>query len=138
MSSEVSQISGAAYCQVTSDIRVSVVPEHLAENSDPRGNIFAFAYTVKIENLGCEKVQLIERHWVILSAGQQVAEVIGPGVVGEQPELNPGQTFEYTSAVVIYDPYGSMRGSYTLRSESGKYFQAVIPQFELLYSPMIH
>lgn len=126
------------YSEVTGNIKVSVLPAHIAQNSDPVGNVFAFSYTIKIENLGKDRVQLLERHWIIKSGDEQIAEVVGPGVVGVQPVLESGQEFEYTSGAVIHDPIGSMHGSYTFRADTGDYFQVTIPQFDLLYPMIIH
>ena len=126
------------YSQITDEIKISVVPEHVEESSDPVSSIFAFSYTITIENLSSNSVQLLERHWVIVSAGKQVAEVVGPGVVGVQPTLNSGQAFQYTSGAVINDPIGAMEGSYTFRDSGGKYFQVRIPRFELMYPVIFH
>ncbi len=126
------------YSQITHNVRVSVVPEVLEEESLPTSSHYVFSYTVTIENLGAEPVQLLERHWLVMSAERQIAEVVGPGVVGVQPVLVPGDKFTYTSGTVIEDPFGSMEGSYTLRSESGKFFQVAIPRFELLYPLLLH
>jgi ApaG protein len=126
------------YSTVTRDIRVSVLPEHLEDRSDPAASVFAFAYAVRIENLGTETVQLLERHWIINSNGEHFAEVVGPGVVGEQPTLKNGGVFEYSSSAVIQHPVGSMHGSYTFRSANGDFFQVSIPKFDLFYPVMIH
>jgi len=127
-----------SYSETTREIRVSVQPQPIAEESDPDGNIFAFAYHVTIENLGSQQVQLIERHWVILSADTQVAEVVGPGVVGLQPVLLPGESFRYSSSAVIHDPFGAMHGTYTFRGSGSEYFQVAIPRFDLLYPFIVH
>lgn len=126
------------YSSTTGDIKVSVSPQHLVENSDPDGNVFAFSYTIRIENLGPDTVQLLERHWIIMSGDYQLAEVVGPGVVGEQPVLAAGETFEYTSGAVIHDPLGSMHGSYTFRSIAGRFFDVTIPKFDLFYPMVVH
>lgn len=126
------------YSSITNHIRVTVEPEYIPAQSRPKKSVFAFAYTVTIENLGSEAVQLLERHWIIHSGLQQFAEVVGPGVVGEQPILDAGHSFQYTSSAVIEDPTGSMRGTYTFRSEDGKFFDAEIPQFDLYYPEVIH
>ena len=81
---------------------------------------------------------MLERHWLILSNGIRIAEVVGPGVVGLQPTLEAGGVHEYTSSAVIQDPVGSMEGSYTFKSSSGKYFDVKIPRFDLLYPIMLH
>lgn len=126
------------YTQITDGIRVSVVSEPLIASSDPTRNVFSFVYTISIENLGQETAQLLERHWVIKSAGVQIAEVVGPGVIGQQPVLAAGEMFQYSSGAVIQDPVGSMEGSYTLRTEDGRYFEVMIPRFELAYPIVIH
>jgi ApaG protein len=126
------------YSDTTRDIRVSVRPQHVEGNSEPENDVYTFVYTVRIENMGTESVQLLERHWLILSNGVRIAEVVGPGVVGVQPTLAPGGLHEYTSSAVIQDPVGSMEGSYTFKTEGGKYFDVKIPKFDLLYPIMLH
>ena len=128
----------STYTETTEQIKITVVPAAIEKNSDPMNGSFSFSYTVKIENLGDKTVQLLERHWVVLSADVQIAEVVGPGVVGEQPVLEPGQTFEYTSGTVIQDPIGAMYGSYTFRSKEGKFVSVKIPKFDLHYPIMVH
>ena len=131
-------IASFPYTEITKGIRVSVRPEHVVESSDPDDDVFTFAYTVRIENNGGETVQLLERHWLILSNGVRIAEVVGPGVVGNQPVLAPGEFHEYSSSAVIQDPIGSMEGSYTFKSDAGKYFEVKIPKFDLLYPVILH
>ncbi|MBN8547931.1 MAG: Co2+/Mg2+ efflux protein ApaG [Deltaproteobacteria bacterium] len=126
------------YSEITREVRISVRPTHVEDSSEPDNDVFTFAYTVKIENLGSESVQLLERHWLIMSNGVRIAEVVGPGVVGVQPILAPGDSHEYSSSAVIQDPIGSMEGSYTFKSSSGKYFDVRIPKFDLLYPIMLH
>lgn len=126
------------YTLITAGIRVSVQPEHLEENSSPTDDIFAFSYTVRIENLTLHPVQLLERHWLIFSGGNRLAEVVGPGVVGEQPLLEVGEAFEYTSTTIIQDPIGLMKGSYTFRAEPGEYFVVEVPPFDLHYPVVMH
>lgn len=126
------------YTAVTQHIKISVQPDHLEDSSDPNNNVFAFSYTIRIENLGDETVQLLERHWIITSGGAHLAEVVGPGVVGHQPVLESGQSYEYTSGAVIHDPIGAMKGSYTFRSNKGDFFEVAIPPFDLLYPVVIH
>ena len=131
-------LSTELYSQITKSIRITVLPEHIESNSDPRNDIYSFTYTITVENLSDKTVQLLERHWIIMSAGVQIAEVVGPGVIGSQPVLEPGHIFEYSSGAVIHDPVGSMHGSYTFKSEDGSYFQVTIPRFNLLYPIMLH
>lgn len=92
-----------------------------------------FAYTVTIENRSEQSVQLMERHWMIESADEQIGEVVGPGVIGLQPIVEPGKSFQYTSSCVIRDPIGAMKGSYVLRRGAGDFFVVQIPRFRLLY-----
>ena len=126
------------YTLTTRGVCISVVPSPLPDNSDTTNDVYAFSYTITIDNLGARVVQLLERHWIILSGGEQIAEVVGPGVVGAQPVLEPGQTFEYTSGAVIHDPIGSMHGTYKFRDEDGETFNVTIPKFELMYPVLLH
>jgi ApaG protein len=120
-----------AYEAVTRGVRVRVEPSYLPEQSDPAENQYAWAYSVDIENLGAETVQLISRHWIITDAANRVEEVNGPGVVGEQPVLRPGDAFHYTSACPLKTSSGAMHGTYRMRTEVGQMFDAVIPMFSL-------
>ncbi len=131
-------LEATTYTQITEKVRISVRPAALEKESDPLDDVYMFSYNITIENLGDEVVQLLERHWIVMSSDVQIAEVVGPGVVGEQPTLEPGQTFDYTSGTVINDPIGSMYGSYTFRAKSGRFFKVEIPKFELLYPIMMH
>jgi len=126
------------YCEITENIKVSVVTEPVFESSDALRNIYAFSYTITIENLGTDAAQLIERHWIIKSNDVQIAEVVGPGVVGEQPIIGPSGLFRYTSGAVIQDPVGSMEGTYTFRSVKGRFFDVMIPRFDLVFPIVIH
>lgn len=117
---------------VTEGIRVSVTSEYVAAQSVPRSKRYVFAYTVKIENEGTSVAQLRTRHWVITDGNGKVEEVRGPGVVGQQPTLKPGEHFEYTSGCVLETPRGTMRGSYQMRRGDGSEFDAVIAPFDLL------
>jgi ApaG protein len=116
---------------VTEGIRVSVSSEYIPAQSMPRSKRYVFAYTVRIHNEGPEAAQLKSRHWIITDANGRVEEVRGPGVVGQQPVLRPGEQFEYTSGCVLETPRGSMRGSYHMQRPSGAEFDAVIAQFDL-------
>ena len=113
----------------TRGIRVSVKTRFLSEQSG-RGR-FAFAYTVKIENVGAETSQLRSRHWIITDGNGKREEVRGDGVVGHQPVLRPGEHFEYTSGAVLQTPHGSMRGTYRMVLENGESFDAEIAAFPL-------
>ncbi len=132
------KLAATPYKQITNNIRVSVLPEHLEDSSVLSEGVYAFAYTVRLENLGSEAVQLLERHWIIFSGEQRMREVVGPGVVGENPVLEPKMTYEYQSSAIIEHPYGSMQGTYTFRSQEGKFFQVTIPKFDLVYPVVFH
>jgi ApaG protein len=123
----------ATFTETTGHITVSVEPIPLTDESRPDESQFVFAYTVTIENHSEEIVQVMERHWLIESADQQIGEVIGPGVIGLQPTVEPGKAFQYTSSCVIRDPIGAMKGSYVLRRSEGDFFVVQIPRFRLMY-----
>jgi ApaG protein len=116
---------------VTQGIRVEVASAYVAERSSPELDEYFFAYTVRISNLGATTVQLLTRHWIITDGEGQVQEVRGPGVVGEQPVLGPGESFQYTSACPLGTPHGSMCGSYEMLREDGVRFDAAIAPFDL-------
>ena len=119
-------------------IRVDVTTQYLPEQSDPGEDHFAFAYSIAISNIGTVAAQLISRHWIITDANNQVQEVRGLGVVGHQPLLQPGQSFEYTSGCVLATPVGSMRGSYQMTAEDGTQFEAPIDEFVLSMPRVMH
>ena len=121
------------YTQTTDGITVSVKPQYLEDRSDPDRALFAFSYKVTIENQSAETIQLINRHWQVFSNEIQIADVKGEGVVGEQPVLEPGVVYQYSSMSIIEDPAGHMQGSFTFRSETGAFFDAVVPRFELVH-----
>lgn len=116
---------------VTKGIRVRVTTQYDPSRSMPQINRWFFLYTVQIANEGAETAQLISRHWIITDATGHVEEVRGPGVVGEQPVLAPGQSFEYTSGCPLTTPFGSMRGTYQMETSSGERFDAEIAEFTL-------
>lgn len=118
---------------VTQGIRVKVRSEYRAERSNPARKQFFFAYTVRIYNEGQATVQLISRHWIITDAHGHVEEVRGPGVVGEQPVLRPGTSFEYTSGCPLSTEFGTMHGTYQMRESEGAEFDAVIAPFRLAF-----
>lgn len=120
------------------DIQVNVRTVYIPEQSDPDAERYVFAYTVTIANEGTASAQLISRHWVITDAENQVQEVRGLGVVGEQPFLRPGESFEYTSGTSLGTPVGTMRGSYQMVSEDGNKFEAEIPEFTLSMPRILH
>ena len=122
------------YSEVTGDIRVSVKPTYLEGESDPLNHVFTFAYKISIENCSAEAVQLLERHWIVISGDEHLAEVVGPGVMGQLPVIGSGARFEYMSEAVIDNPCGSMHGSYTFRTENGRFLTVPIPRFELFSS----
>jgi ApaG protein len=121
---------------VTRDIRVEVIARHAPENSQ-QGE-FVFQYTVRITNQGTEPVQLRSRHWIITDALDHVEEVRGPGVVGEQPMLAPGQAFKYSSWCPLKTPTGTMRGTYQMVGPDGAEFDVEIAPFALRARYTIH
>jgi ApaG protein len=116
---------------LTLGIRVSVRAEYVAEQSSPRARRYVFAYTVRIANEGDTTAQLKTRHWIITDGAGKVEEVRGPGVVGQQPVLEPGEHFEYTSGCVLTTPRGEMRGTYQMHRPDGSGFDAAIAPFAL-------
>jgi ApaG protein len=116
---------------MTRGVVVEVESTYIPERSDPFGTRWFFAYRILITNTGDEAVQLISRHWIITDANGGVEEVKGPGVVGQQPILEPGESFEYTSFCPLPTPFGTMEGSYQMANESGEKFDAEIAQFSL-------
>ena len=123
--------SGASYTQTTRSLTVTVEPTYLEEQSSPGDGQYVWAYRVRIENHGVHTVQLLRRHWRITDALGRLKEVKGPGVVGEQPVLRPGDAYEYTSGTPLTTPSGIMSGSYQMESENGEHFDIVIPAFSL-------
>lgn len=119
------------YEATTRGIRVRVTPTYLPAQSDPQEGQYVWAYTVEIENRGDERVQLISRRWLITDARNRVEEVRGPGVVGEQPTLGPGESFSYTSGCPLPTPSGGMRGAYQMMGLAGEMFDVEIPEFSL-------
>lgn len=123
---------------VTRGVRVRVLARYIEERSNPEDGLWFFAYRVEIANVGESKVQLISRHWIITDGDGHVEEVRGPGVVGEQPLLAPGQSFEYTSACPLPTPFGTMHGSYQMIDEEGERFDATISPFALSLPNLIN
>jgi ApaG protein len=119
------------YKAITRSIQVSVEPFYLAEQSAPEKERWVFGYRVRIENSGKETVQLLTRHWKITDALGRVVEVRGEGVVGEQPRLEPGETFQYTSGTPLPTPTGIMAGTYQMVTATGDRFDVTIPAFSL-------
>jgi ApaG protein len=116
---------------VTRGIRVRVESSYVPERSEPERGSWFFIYTVEVANLGNETAQLVSRHWIITDADGTVREVRGPGVVGEQPTLEPGQSFTYTSACPLETPFGTMHGTYQMVTTTGERFDAEIAPFSL-------
>lgn len=119
------------YSETTRSIKITVDPSYLDDHSEPEEFHFVWAYEVKIENLGGETVQLLERHWMITDSNGQTQEVHGDGVMGEQPILAPGEIFEYTSGTPLNTPSGIMYGSYGMVNEAGVHFDIAVPAFSL-------
>lgn len=119
-------------------VNIAAQVNYLAEQSDEAEGRFVFAYTIQLTNAGLVAVQLISRHWVITDANHHIQEVRGKGVVGEQPSLKPGQSFEYSSGTVLATQVGTMTGSYQMRAEDGTEFDAPIPQFVLSVPRILH
>jgi ApaG protein len=119
------------YSAVTNDIRVTVTPEYSEERSEPDLGRYFWLYTIEIHNQGRVLVQLTHRHWRITDAQGKLEVVKGPGVVGEQPKLEPGQSFRYTSGCPLATPSGIMAGSYRMVDQTGRIFDVAIPAFSL-------
>jgi ApaG protein len=117
---------------------VKPVPHFIPDQSDPEGERYVFAYTITIRNIGSTPAQLISRHWVITDANNDVQEVRGLGVVGEQPLLKPGESFEYTSGCQLSTPVGTMKGTYQMVAEDGTRFDSEIPEFVLAIPRVLH
>ncbi len=120
------------------EVSVSPQAQYLADQSDEPAGRFVFAYTITLRNTGTVPAQLISRHWVITDANSQVQEVRGLGVVGEQPLLAPGESFQYTSGAAIATSVGTMRGTYQMVAEDGTRFDASIPEFTLSIPRTLH
>ena len=122
---------GPMYSEITHAISVSVDPFYVEEQSAPAENRWVFGYRVIIENLGAAPVQLMSRHWRIMDGLGRLLEVKGDGVVGEQPMLEPGESFEYTSGTPLPTPSGIMTGTYQMLGADGRWFDVEIPAFSL-------
>lgn len=119
-------------------IEVAAATQYLAEQSDEAASRYVFAYTITLRNTGSVAAQLISRHWIITDAQGLVQEVRGLGVVGAQPLLEPGQSFEYTSGAAIATAVGTMKGSYQMVASDGTRFEAPIPEFTLSVPRVLH
>ena len=120
------------------EIAVMTKSTYLADQSDPSKNQYVFSYTITVTNTGDVAAQLISRHWYITDGDHRVQEVKGLGVVGQQPVLKPGESFEYTSGASIPTPVGTMKGSYQMVGEDGTTFEAEIPAFTLSVPRTLH
>jgi ApaG protein len=119
------------YEQETRGVTVRVTPSFLPDQSSRERGRYVWAYTVEIENRGTSEIQLVSRHWIITDALNRTEEVKGAGVVGEQPELKPGEAYRYASACPLTTPSGLMRGSYHMVTPEGDAFEVMVPQFSL-------
>ena len=119
-------------------MQVMVESRYLPQESDPSAQRYVFAYTITIENKTGEVSQLLNRHWIITDGQGEVEEVHGPGVVGQQPRIQPGQGFRYTSGAILKTPVGVMRGHYEFVTDAGQNFDVEIPQFSLAVSELVH
>ena len=119
-------------------LEISVATQFLDEQSDPDGERYVFAYTIRIRNLGRLPAQLLDRHWVITDGNGKIEEVRGEGVVGEQPRLEPCEQFTYTSGAVLETAVGTMQGSYHMSGDDGTEFDAPIPPFTLAVPRTLH
>jgi ApaG protein len=120
------------------NIQVDVQTQYIEEQSNPEQDYYVFSYTITIINKGDQAAQLINRHWIITDSNQKVQEVRGEGVVGEQPHLEPGDQFVYTSGTMLETSIGTMRGSYEMLAEDGKLFDAEIGEFVLSTPRVLH
>lgn len=119
-------------------IEVTAVAHYLADHSEPNQSRYAFGYTITIINHGDEAARLLTRHWVITDAEGKVQEVHGKGVVGEQPLIQPGRFFRYTSGTLLSSPVGTMQGNYKMINEEGETFDVIIPVFRLAMPELVH
>ena len=120
------------------DIAIDVATNYIDDQSEPDSDRYVFAYTITISNNGEEPARLISRHWVITDANGKVQEVTGDGVVGEQPHLNPGEVFRYSSGAVLETPVGAMQGLYRMEADNGVNFDAPIAPFTLAVPGLLH
>ena len=120
------------------DIGIQVVTDYVDEQSEPAADRYVFSYTITITNNGEVPARLISRHWIITDANGKVQEVSGDGVVGEQPHLNPGEEFRYSSGAVLETPVGAMQGLYRMEADNGINFDAPIAPFTLAVPGVLH
>lgn len=120
------------------ELRIDVATKYVVDQSAPDVGRYVFAYTITIENLSDFPARLLRRHWIITDANGKVQEVSGDGVVGEQPHLNPGESFRYSSGAVLETPVGAMQGSYEMKADNGTNFNAPIAPFTLAVPGVLH
>jgi len=120
------------------EISIEVATDYVDDQSEPDVDRYVFAYTITIANQGNVPAKLLSRHWVITDANGKIQEVSGDGVVGEQPHLNPGEKFSYSSGAVLETPVGAMQGSYRMEADNGTSFDAPIPPFTLAVPGLLH
>lgn len=120
------------------DISIEVATDYVVDQSEPDVGRYVFAYTITISNRGDVAAKLLSRHWIITDANGKVQEVSGDGVVGEQPHLNPGEKFRYSSGAILETPVGAMQGSYRMATDTGISFEAPIPPFTLAVPGVLH
>lgn len=124
---------------ITPKIDIGIQTRYIAEQSDPSDQRFVFAYTITLTNEGQTSAQLISRHWIITDANNEVQEVKGMGVIGQQPLLTPGESYTYTSGVILATDTGTMTGSYQMQTpDNGMAFDAQIPEFSLVIPQKLH
>ena len=119
------------FTKTTHSIKITASPRFLAEHSEPQDSHYVWSYTIQLENFGNSEVQLLNRHWKITDAQGITQEVRGPGVIGEQPVLKPGDTFQYTSGTALASPSGMMLGEYEMVGPNGERFEVEVPAFSL-------
>jgi ApaG protein len=119
-------------------IDIQVDAQFIQHESDPKAKKYVFAYTIRIENTGEHAATLKSRHWIITDANGKKVEVRGDGVIGQQPRIEPGNSYEYTSGAVITTPIGCMQGSYQMQDDHGQDFEAAIPTFSLANPNQLH
>lgn len=120
------------------DIRITVETQYIEAESNPEANRYIFAYTITIENHGDIAAKLLSRHWIITDSNNRIQEVKGKGVIGEQPYLRPGESFQYTSGTMLETPVGSMQGSYQMVADDNHHFDAIIEPFTLALPRMLN
>ena len=119
-------------------VTVSAKAFYVEDQSDPEKNHYVFGYTIRVVNTGSVAAQLMSRHWVITDSNHRVEEVRGLGVIGQQPMIEPGQSFEYTSGCPLATPVGTMRGEYQMTASDGVQFEVTIPEFTLSVPRVLH